>query len=97
LDEVKGVPFIPTSRPFIEHLIGTVRREFMDLILFWNSYDLTRKLEQFKIYYNEARVHYSLGGKTPDSVLKTNSKHRSVKDLSWKSYCSGLYYVPEAA
>jgi len=46
---------------------------------------------------NEARVHYSLGGKTPDSVLKINSKQRSIKDMSWKSYCSGLYYVPDAA
>lgn len=97
LDEVKGVPFVPTSRPFIERLIGTVRREFTDQILFWNQYDLKRKLEQFKTFYNESRVHYSLNGKTPDSVSKNTSKYRSVGELSWKSYCSGLYYVPMAA
>lgn len=97
LDEVKGVPFVPTSRPFIERLIGTIRREFTDQILFWNEYDLKRKLEQFQTYYNHARVHYSLSGKTPDSVSKNDSKHSAVKNLSWKSYCLGLYHVPVAA
>jgi len=62
LEQIKGVAFVPQSRPFIERLIATVRREFTDKILFWNKYDLKRKLEQFKVYYNEARVHYSLGG-----------------------------------
>jgi len=62
IEQIKGVAFVPQSRPFIERLIGTVRREFTDKILFWNQYDLKRKLEQFIIYYNEARVHYSLAG-----------------------------------
>jgi hypothetical protein len=30
----------PLSHPFVERLTGTVRREFLDQTLFWNSVDL---------------------------------------------------------
>ena len=38
--------------PFIERLIATVRREYLDHMFFWNAIDLTRKLEAFADYYN---------------------------------------------
>jgi hypothetical protein len=40
---MKSVPYTPVSHPFIERLIGTVRREFLDRVFFWNGMDLTRK------------------------------------------------------
>jgi transposase InsO family protein len=30
IDELKSVPHVPLSHPFVERLIGTVRREFLD-------------------------------------------------------------------
>jgi transposase InsO family protein len=51
--EVKSVPYTPISHPFIERLIDTIRREYLDQMPFWNSLDLQRKLDQFKTYYNE--------------------------------------------
>ena len=39
------------SHPFVERLIGTVRREVLDQMFFWNAFDLTRKLEMFRRYY----------------------------------------------
>jgi Integrase core domain len=65
IDEIKTVPHLPLSHPFVERLIGTMRREFLDHILFWNSRDLERKLGEFQAYYNAARGHASLGGQTP--------------------------------
>src|SRR5215831_13981443 len=53
------------SHPFVERLIGTIQREFLDHVLIWNAVDLGRKLEEFRNYYNENRVHQSLGGRTP--------------------------------
>lgn len=50
--EVKTVPYVPLSHPFVERLVGTIRRELLDHILFWNAGDLERKLEHFKDYYN---------------------------------------------
>ena len=34
IDEIKTVPHVPVSHPFVERLIGTIRREFLDQILF---------------------------------------------------------------
>jgi transposase InsO family protein len=65
VDENKSIPYTPRSHPFIERLIGTIRREFLDPTLFWNAVDLERKLGTFKDYYNRSRTHASLGGSTP--------------------------------
>ena len=32
--EIKTVPYVPLSHPFVERLIGTVRREYLDRVLF---------------------------------------------------------------
>jgi len=63
IHEIKTVPYVPLSHPFIERLIGTLRREFLDQAFFWNAVDLERSA--FKKYYNEQRTHASLGGNTP--------------------------------
>src|ERR1700680_1472290 len=65
IEEVKSVPYAPVSHPFIEQLVGTVRREYLDHVFFWNAIDLTRKLDAFGAYYNEHRVHRCLDGTTP--------------------------------
>ena len=57
VDEIKTVPYVPLSHPFVERLIGTIRREFLDQVLFWNARDLERKLADFQTYYNAARSH----------------------------------------
>jgi len=64
--EVKTVPYVPLSHPFVERLIGTVRREYLDHVPFWNVHDLERKLLQFKEYYNRERVHRGIRGTIPD-------------------------------
>ena len=68
IDEIKSIPYTPRSPPFIERLIGTIRREFLDHTLFWNAVDLERKLEIFKDYYNRSLTHASLGGNTPADI-----------------------------
>jgi hypothetical protein len=35
--EIKTVPYVPLSHPFVERLIGTVRREYLDRTLFWTT------------------------------------------------------------
>ena len=65
IDEIKTVPHVPLSHPFVERLIGTMRRECLDQVLFWNAGDLERKLADFQAYYNAARSHASLEGYTP--------------------------------
>jgi transposase InsO family protein len=40
IDELKSVPGEPTSHPFIERVIGTIRREYLDRLIFFGGGDL---------------------------------------------------------
>jgi putative transposase len=40
--EIKTVPYVPWSHPFVERLIGTIRREYLDHTLFWTTADPVR-------------------------------------------------------
>jgi transposase InsO family protein len=73
--EIKTVPYVPLSHPFIERLIGTIRRECLDRLLFWTGADLEGKLTAFKGYYNEYCTHSGLNGKTPVEDA-SRKKHR---------------------
>jgi hypothetical protein len=55
--EIKTVPYVPMSHPFVERLIGTIRREYLDVALFWTAVDLESKLSEFRDYYNLHRSH----------------------------------------
>jgi len=61
------VPYVPLSHAFIERLIGTIRREFLDYAFFWTARDLEKKLLSFRNYYNYQRTHHALGGVTPSA------------------------------
>ncbi len=98
VDEIKTVPHVPLSHPFVERLIGTIRREFLDHVLFWNAPDLERKLADFQTYYNAARSHASLVGNTPLGVTVRNPIARAELDrVCWVSHCRGLVQLPTAA
>ena len=98
VDEIKTVPYEPLSHPFVERLIGTIRREYLDQVLFWNASDLERKLETFRQYYNAHRVHTSLGGDAPSEIYGETVIHRAdLKQFRWKAHCHELFQLPAAA
>ena len=100
VEELKSVPGTPTSHPFIERVIGTTRREYLDHIVFLNGRDLQEKLNQFQDYYNGHRVHSSLGFKTPKEKAVESITNRTVVSLEnyrWEPHCKGLYQLPVAA
>ena len=98
VDKIKTVPHVPISHPFVERLIGTARREFLDHVLFWNTRDLKRKLSEFRAYYNVERVHSSLDGNTPLGVTVGESvKCAELHDVRWRTYCRGLVQLPMVA
>jgi transposase InsO family protein len=98
IEEIKSIPYVPISHPFIERLIGTVRREYLDQVLFWNASDLERKLNEFRNYYNRHRVHASLDGKTPEQVSSDMQLTPAPLDrFAWISHCRGLFQTPVAA
>ncbi len=95
IEEIKSVPYIPISHPCIERLIGAVRREYLDHVLFWNTSDLERKLNAFKEYYNGHRVHAALDGKTPEQVSGDRLPAPAQLDrFAWVLPCQGLFQTP---
>ena len=98
IEEIKTVPLVPLSHPFVERLIGTMRREFLDHVLFWNGRDLERKLADFETSYNAARVHASLDGHTPVSFAGGHTVARAeLTNVRWVSHCRDLVQLPTAA
>lgn len=90
--EIKTIPYVPLSHPFIKRLIGTVRRECLDKTLFWKERDLERKPLDFKNYYNRDRTHDVLDGVTPAmSAELTENKIIDLNNYHWKSHCRRLY------
>jgi transposase InsO family protein len=98
IEEIKSVPYAPVSHPFIERLIGTVRREYLDHAFFWSAIDLARKLDAFADYYNAHRVHRSLDGITPARRAGVVSPPPASLDRhAWRQHCRGLFEMPIAA
>jgi len=95
--EVKTVPYVPLSHPFVERLIGTVRREYLDQVPFWSACALERKLVSFQDYYNKDRVHRGLdGAPSNEQGETTDRKIAHLDDYRWEERCRGLYQLPVA-
>ena len=93
--EIKTVPYVPMSHPFVERLIGTIRRELLDQVLFWSSHDLERKLSKFKDYFNHHRTHSALPRDAPAQFAgENNARKASLADYCWQSHCRGLFHTP---
>ena len=58
-------PGSPWQNPYVERLIGTVRRECLDRVLIFGESHLRRVLASYAAYYNEVRTHLALGKDAP--------------------------------
>ena len=90
------VPYVPLSHPFVERLIGTVRRECLDRTLFWTTTDLQEKLLDFQHYYNEHRTHAGRQGQPPETG-NADRPRANPSSFRWQKHCGGLYQTPIAA
>jgi putative transposase len=57
----------PWQNPFVERLIGSIRRECLDHMIVLNEQHLRRILARYFEYYHSCRTHLSLDKDTPDS------------------------------
>jgi putative transposase len=54
------------QNPYVERMIGTLRRELLDHVIVLNQRHLERLLREFiQDYYHPARPHQGLAGETP--------------------------------
>jgi len=95
IEEIKSLPHVPMSHPFVERLIGSIRRELLDQTFLWTATDLENKLRGYQAYYTEYRCHSSRGGATPVQLDGDNAI--SLYNYRWKKHCRGLFQLPVAA
>ena len=82
---------------FVERLVGTIRREYLDRTLFWATADLEDKLLDFRTYFNHHRSHTALEGRTPDQDAPMPRPVANLHSYGWQGHCRGLYHTPMAA
>ena len=58
-------PRSPWQNPYVERLIGTLRRECLDHVLIFGERHLHRILAAYSSYYNEGRTHLGLVKDSP--------------------------------
>ena len=81
IKEVLIAPRSPWQSPFVERVIGTLRRELLDHVIVMNEQYLRRLLRTFVAeYYHRSRTHLSLGKDSPDP----RSVEPSSADAFWR-------------
>src|SRR6266849_2357932 len=58
-------PGSPWQNPYVERLIGTIRRECLDHMIVFGQAHLRRILGKYAAYYNESRIHRALNKDAP--------------------------------
>ena len=68
--EVKTAPRSPWQNPYVERLIGTLRRECLDQMVVLNETHRRRLLRDYLAYYHSVRTHLSLAKDSLSAVAR---------------------------
>ena len=66
MQEVLTAPRSPWQNPFVERLIGSIRRECLNHVIVFNELHLKRTLRAYFSYYHKARTHLALDKQCPE-------------------------------
>ena len=67
LQQVRIAPRSPWQSPYVERLIGSVRRDCLDHVIVLNRRHLHRGLESYFAYYHTRRTHLGLNKDAPQA------------------------------
>ncbi len=66
IEQVLSAPRSPWQNPFVERLIGTLRRDCLDHVIVLNERHLRRIVARYLHYYHDWRTHLSLSKDAPN-------------------------------
>jgi transposase InsO family protein len=89
IKDVVTAPRSPWQNPYVERVIGSIRRECLDHIVIFNERHLRRVLSSYADYYQRTRTHLSLDKDIPDSGP---IQHRSVGRVVAIPRVGGLHH-----
>jgi len=86
----------PWQNPYVERVIGSIRRECLNHTIIIGERHLRRVVANYVRYYNRARTHLSLEKDSPDPRPVHNMRRGRIV---WRRHCGGLHheYRREAA
>ena len=77
-EEVRSAPRVPWQNPYVERLIGSIRRECLDHVIVWNRRSLRRILQSYFAYYHRSRTHLALAKDAPESRIVEKPKQGRI-------------------
>jgi putative transposase len=89
-------PRAPWQNPYVERLVGSIRRECLNRVIVFNQQQLRQILESYFEYYHEVRPHRGL---SHDSPFPRRVESPDRGDVMEKPLVGGLHhhYLREAA
>ena len=79
----------PWQNPYVERLIGSIRRECLDHIIIFNEKHLRRILKKYWIYYHESRTHLGL---EKDCPMTRSIEPPELGPISTEPMVGGLHH-----
>jgi transposase InsO family protein len=67
IEEVISAPRSPWQNPYVERVIGSIRRDCLDHVIVLNERHLRRILREYFSYYHTCRTHLSLNKDPPQT------------------------------
>jgi transposase InsO family protein len=75
ITEVVSSPRSPWQNPYVERVIGSLRRECLNHVIVFNETHLRRFLRAYLAYYHRSRTHLALGKDAPDRRACSRAGH----------------------
>ena len=96
MEQVLTAPRSPWQNPFVERMIGSIRRECLDHVIVLDEQHLRRILRKYVDYYQSCRTHLSLEKDAPEPRLVESPAMGKVRAIP---KVGGLhhYYTRRAA
>ena len=89
IEEVLTAPRSPWQNPYVERLIGSIRRECLNHVIVFNDRHLKRLLRSYFAYYHTARTHLALEKQCPQARLI--ERHERGKIIAFP-HVGGLHH-----
>ncbi len=78
VEEVRIAPRSPWQNPYVERLIGSIRRECLNHLIVFNARHLRRLLSLYFSYYHGARPYLSLAKQCPEPRTVEGPKQGNI-------------------
>ncbi len=70
IEELITAPHSPWQNPYVERVIGSIRRECLDHVIILSGEHLRKVLNRYLHYYHRSRTHLSLAKYAPEPRAK---------------------------